>query len=145
MPSVNSLNRWVMKEPIWLTRPIVEAIHFSQIREHGGQYGIRDINLLESAIARPLNRWVYEQEAGIIMLSAAYGYGLAKNHCFIDGKKRVAFMAMYTFLGLNGYGIDATEPEVVDLMLGVADSSISEEQLIMWLQMHTFPDDGNVC
>ncbi len=128
-----------MKEPIWLTRSIVEAIHISQIREHGGQYGIRDINLLESAIARPINRWSYEQKSGIFLLAAAYGYGLVKNHCFIDGNKRVAFMAMYTFLGLNGYEIDTTEPEVVDLMLGVADSSISEEQLITWLQMHVFP------
>ncbi len=120
-----------MKEPIWLTRAIVEAIQISQIREHGGRYGIRDY------------RMAYEQEAGIAILAAAYGYGLAKNHCFIDGNKRVAFMAMYTFLGLNGYEIDATEPEVVDLMLGVADSSISEEQLITWLQTHTFPDDGS--
>lgn len=125
-----------MKEPIWLTRSIVEAIHISQIREHGGQFGIRDINLLESAIVRPMNRWAYEQESDSAVLAAAYGFGLAKNHCFIDGNKRVAFMAMYTFLGLNGYEIDATEPEVVDLMLGVADSSISEEQLIRWLRMH---------
>jgi death-on-curing protein len=132
-----------MKEPIWLTRSIVEAIHISQIREHGGQYGIRDRNLLESAIARPMNRWVYEKESDIVILAAAYGYGLAKNHCFIDGNKRVAFMAVYTFLGLNGYEIDATEPEVVDLMLGVADSSISEEQLINWLQMHVAPNSDS--
>ncbi len=94
-----------MKEPIWLTKSIVEAIHISQIREHGGQYGIKDINLLESAIARPMSRWAYEQEADIVILAAAYGYGLAKNPCFIDGNKRVAFMAMYTFLGLNGFEI----------------------------------------
>ncbi|MBS4021848.1 MAG: type II toxin-antitoxin system death-on-curing family toxin [Dethiobacter sp.] len=131
-----------MNEPICLTKSIVETIHFSQIREHGGQYGIRDINLLESALARPINRWVYEQESDIVILAAAYGYGLAKNHCFIDGNKRVAFMAMYTFLGLNGYEIEATEPEVVDLMLGVADSRISEEQLIHWLRIHVVPD-GN--
>ena len=129
-----------MKEPIWLTRSIIEAIHISQIREHGGQYEIRDTNLLESAIARPMNRWAYEQESDIVILAAAYGYGIAKNHCFIDGNKRIAFMAMYTFLGINGYEIDATEPEVVDLMLGVADSSISEEQLIAWLRMHFVPD-----
>ncbi len=132
-----------MKEPIWLTRSIIEAIHISQIREHGGQYEIRDTNLLESAIARPMNRWAYEQESDIVILAAAYGYGIAKNHCFIDGNKRTAFMAMYTFLGLNGYEIDATEPEVVDLMLDVADSSISEEQLITWLRMRVFPGDGN--
>ena len=132
-----------MQEPISLTRSIIEAIHISQIREHGGQYGIRDTNLLESAIARPMNRWAYEQESDTVMLAAAYGYGLVKNHCFIDGNKRVAFMAIYTFLGLNGYEIDATEPEVVDAMLGVADSSISEEQLMAWLRMHVFPGEGN--
>ena len=124
-----------MKEPIWLTRSIVETIHISQIREHGGQYRIRDITLLESARSRPMNRWAYEQESDILILAAAYGYSLAKNHCFVDGNKRIAFMAMYTFLGLNGYDIDATEPEVVDFMLGVADSSISEEQLIHWLRL----------
>lgn len=125
-----------MRQPVWLTRAIVEAIHLSQIREHGGQYGIRDTNLLESALARPVNRWVYDLESDIIILAAAYGYGLAKNHCFIDGNKRVAFMAMYTFLSLNGYEIDASEPEVVDIMLSVADSSVAEEQLIVWLRKH---------
>ena len=125
-----------MNEPIWLTKSIIEAIHISQLREHGGQYEIRDINLLESALARPMNRWAYEKESDIVILAAAYGYGLAKNHCFFDGNKRVAFMAMYTFLGLNGFEIGATEPEVVDIMLGVADSSIAEEQLIRWLRMH---------
>ncbi len=129
-----------MKEPIWLTKAILEAIHTSQIREHGGQYGIRDTNLLESALARPINLWAYKQESDIVILAAAYGYALSKNHSFIDGNKRTAFMAMYTFLGLNDYKIDATEPEVVTLMLGVADSSISEEQLIRWLRTHTNRD-----
>ncbi len=123
-----------MREPVWLTKYIIETIHLSQIREHGGQYGIRDTNLLESALARPKNRWAYEKESDIIILAAAYGYGLAKNHCFIDGNKRGAFMAMYTFLGLNGYEIETTEPEVVALMLGVADSSVSEDELISWLR-----------
>jgi death-on-curing protein len=125
-----------MKKLVWLTRSIVEAIHFSQIREHGGQYGLRYLNLLESALARPINRLSYEQESDIVILAATYGYGLAKNHCFIDGNKRVSFMAMFTYLSLNGYEIEATEPEVVDLMLGVADSSVSEDELITWLRKH---------
>ncbi|MDO9534268.1 MAG: type II toxin-antitoxin system death-on-curing family toxin [Bacillota bacterium] len=132
----------MMRQPVWLTKTIVEAIHLSQIREHGGQYGIRDTNLFESALARPINCWAYEQESDIFILAAAYGYGLAKNHCFIDGNKRVAFMAMYTFLGLNGYEIHATEPEVVDIMLGVADSSVSEEQLIVWLRKNARQDSN---
>lgn len=130
-----------MKQPLWLTKIIVEAIHLSQIREHGGQYGIRDTNLLESALSRPINRWAYRQESDIFNLAATYGYGLSKNHCFVDGNKRVAFMVMYTFLGLNGYVIDVTEPEVVDIMLGVADSSVSEEQLTAWLRRHTKPEN----
>jgi death-on-curing protein len=78
-----------------------------------------------------------------VILAAAYGYGFAKNHCFVDSNKRVAFMTMYTFLNLNGYEINATEPQVVDLMLGVADGSITEEQLITWLRMHVLPDDDD--
>jgi len=118
---------------------MVEAIQISQIREHGGRYGIRDENLLESALARPINRWLYKQETDTLVLAAAYGYGLVKNHCFVDGNKRAAFMAMYTFLGLNGIENEATEPEVVDLMLGLADGSISEESLIRWLRTHAGP------
>lgn len=128
-----------MAEPIWLTKSIVQAIHMSQLREHGGQYGVRDNNLLESALTRPMNRWAYDQESDILLLAAAYGYGLAKNHCFVDGNKRAAFMAMYTFLGLNGYEIHASEPSIVALMLGVADSSISEFELHKWLQQHSTP------
>lgn len=129
-----------MKRLVWLTKAIIEEIHIGQISEHGGHYGIRNTNLLESALARPMNRWENEQESDIVILAAAYGYELARNHCFIDGNKRVAFMAMYIFLGLNGYELDAIEPEVVDLMLGVADSSISEVQLIYWLRAHAVPD-----
>ncbi len=126
-----------MAEPIWLKKSIVQAIHMSQLREHGGQYGVRDNNLLESALTRPMNRWAYDQESDILVLAAAYGYGLAKNHCFVDGNKRAAFMAMYTFLGLNGYEIQASEPSIVALMLGVADSNISEFELHKWLQQHS--------
>jgi death-on-curing protein len=123
-----------VKKPFWLSRSIVEAIHISQIREHGGLPGLRDLNALESAMARPINHWHYEQKTEIAALAAAYGFSLAKNHCFIDGNKRVAFMAMYTFLGLNGYELEATEREVVDLMYAVAGGSVSEEQLVFWLR-----------
>ncbi len=126
-----------MKEPIWLTRSIIETIHVNQIKEHGGQYGLRDENLLESVISRPLNRWLYEQDTDVFSLAAAYGFGFAKNHSFIDGNKMLAFMAMYTFLGLNGYEIIASEPEVVDFIMGVADNNYSETKLVFWLRNHT--------
>ena len=126
-----------MKEPIWLTRSIIETIHVNQIKEHGGQYGLRDEKLLESAISRPLNRWLYEQDIDVFTLAAAYGFGFAKTHSFVDGNKRLAFMAMYTFLGLNGYEIIASEPEVVDFIMGVADNSYSETELVLWLRTHS--------
>jgi len=118
---------------------MIEAIHIDQIKEHGGQFGIRDENLLEATLARPLHRWNYEPKSDLPILAAAYGFALAKNHSFVDGNKRVAFMAMYTFLGLNGYENVAPEPEIVNIMLGVASGSISEEELANWLHKHTIP------
>lgn len=123
-----------MQTPIWLSKQIVTAIHIRQIREHGGQYGIRDYNLLDSALLRPINRWLYEPGMDLFSLAAAYGFGIVKNHCFIDGNKRTAFMAMYVFLALNNHQINAPEPMAVDLIMGLAEGSISQEQLADWLR-----------
>ena len=125
------------KEPRWLTRAIIEAIHTDQIRQHGGSFGVRDAGLLESALDRPRNRWHYEPEAALSELGAAYAYGIAKNHPFIDGNKRAAFEAMYVFMGLNGWRIRASEDEVVSTMVGVAAGAINEASLADWLEEHT--------
>ncbi len=101
-----------MDEPHWLSRLVVDAMKLDQIREHGGQPGLRDENLLESALARPLNKFAYEGTHDLAELAAAYGYGLARNHAYVDGNKRIAFMAMYVFLAMNGFEIEASEPEV---------------------------------
>ena len=85
---------------------------------------------------RPRNRWHYEPDADLAQIASAYGYGLARNHAFVDGNKRVAFLVMYVFLGLNGYRIEAGEPEVVAVMLGVADGSVEEQTLADWLRDH---------
>ncbi len=122
------------EQPQWLTASLVQAIHLRQIREHGGHYGVRDRNLLESALARPMNRWLHEGDADIFVLAGMLCYALCRSHCFIDGNKRVAFMAMYTFLGLHGYEIEAPEPEIVDLMLAVAEGNIGEPELVEWLK-----------
>lgn len=122
-------------EPVWLTWSIVQAIHFDQVLQHGGVHGVRDVGLIESALARPVNKWRFE-EADLFALAAAYGFGLAKNHGFEDGNKRVAFLAMYTFLGLNGFDLDAPEVEAVQMMVGVADGSIGEMKLSAWLRSH---------
>jgi len=124
--------------PIWLDRLIVEAIHFDQLRLHGGLPGIRDENALESALARPQHRSVYDSTSDLTVVAAAYGYGLVTSHPFIDGNKRVGFLAMYVFLGLNGLEIVAEEPEVVGLMVAVADGRCSEEELATWLREHAF-------
>lgn len=112
---------------------MVDAMHLDQIREHGGQAGLRDENLLESALARPRNRFAYEGEASLAELAASYGYGLAKNHAYLDGNKRIAFMAMYVFLAMNGSEIAAEETAVVLLMTGLAAGELEEEQLSAWL------------
>ena len=121
-------------EPTWLSRAIVEALQADQIREHGGQLGLRERGLLESALARPQHVWSYDNDADLADLAAEYGFGLAKNHAFLDGNKRIAFVAMNVFLILNGHEIEAAEPAVVDTMLRVADGRNTVEDLAAWIR-----------
>ena len=127
------------REPRWLTPNMVLAIHADQLRQHGGAIGLRDQGLFESALQRPMHRWQYDPKADLCFLAAAYGIGLAKNHPFVDGNKRIAFQAMYVFLGLNGRRIIADEPEVVSLMVGTASGDIDESHLAEWLRQHSQP------
>ncbi len=129
-----------MDEPVWLSRRIVDAAHADQLRQHGGAAGLRDENALESALARPRNKWVYEPDIGIASLAAAYGYGLATNHGYSAGNKSVAFMAMYLFLGLNDWELEVAEPEVVEVMLSVADGRLGEKALALWVHEHIFEE-----
>ena len=115
-----------MRQPAWLTRTVLEAVHIDLIREHGGALGIRDEAMLESALARPQQKWSYDEAADLADLAAAYGYGLARNHGFVDGNKRVALMATYIFLALNGRELNTREPETVTIMTEVAAGSVSE-------------------
>jgi death on curing protein len=126
-----------VNEPRWLSATMIRAIHTSQVQEHGGSLGLRDKGLLDSALDRPRNRFHYEPEADLIDLAASYGFGLARNHPFVDGNKRVAFQAMYVFLGLNGLRIDAEEPEVVRIILALAAGELQERDLVEWLRQHT--------
>ena len=121
-----------MSEPLWISEDIVKIIHDAQIAEHGGSPGIRDENLLSASVARPRHLFTYS-EPTLFDLAAAYGYGLAKNHPFIDGNKRVAFMVMYTFLGLNGYSLDVPEMDVVEMMEGLATDRENQDSLAQWL------------
>jgi len=114
-------------------------MHVDQVREHGGQLGLRDAALLESALARPQHVWSYESGADLAQFAAEYAFGLAKNHAFMDGNKRIALVAANVFLILNGFEIDASEPAVVDVMLRLADGRMSRPKFAEWLRSTMTP------
>ena len=123
-----------MREPRWLARMVVDAIHSDQLREHGGLPGVRDENALESALARPQRKWHYGEETDIPVLAAAYSFALVRNHPYRDGNKRIGFLAMVTFLGINAYTFEATDAEVVTTFLALAAGEASEDQLADWIR-----------
>lgn len=123
-------------EPVWLTRVALDAIHTDQIREHGGLFGVRDENALESALNRPRNKWLYDRSADLPTLAAAYAFGLALNHPYYDGNKRLALLAMLTFLAINGHDIDASDDEVLTAMLALAGGRLGESDLAVWVLNH---------
>ncbi len=127
-----------MHEPIWLSREIVGAIHAELIREHGGTLGVRDEGLIDSALARPQHKWMYSEKE-LAILAAAYCFGLAKNHGFIDGNKRVALMATYVFLYLNGLELDAPEAEAYVEISELAAGGRTEEELATWIRARMQP------
>lgn len=126
-------------EPRWLSRLIVDAIHTDQLREHGGLPGIRDENVLESALARAHQKWHYTPDTDLATLAAAYGFGLVKNHPYRDGNKRIGLLAIATFLGINGYELRATDADVVTQIPALADHRVSEAELADWIRTHSAP------
>ncbi|MBI4966716.1 MAG: type II toxin-antitoxin system death-on-curing family toxin [Rhodospirillales bacterium] len=121
-----------MSEPLWLSLKLVLAVHERVLAEHGGASGLRDPGLLESALERPRNRYTYES-ADIVALAASYAFGLAKNHPFIDGNKRIAFMAAAIFLETDGYQLTAGEAEATIAVLQLAAGEIDEVAFAHWL------------
>ena len=117
----------------WLSVPIVLAIHDEQLVAHGGSGGVRDVALLESALNRPLNKWNYEN-AELPELAAAYAYGIARNHPFVDGNKRTSLLALYTFLGINGIDFVVPEADAAAIILSLAAGEVSEESLARWIR-----------
>lgn len=117
----------------WLNEETVLAIHSEQLDEHGGGRGIRDIGLLQSALARPLNLHMYESP-DCADLAAAYAFGISKNHPFVDGNKRTAFVVAETFIMINGYLLSADDVECVLIMLKLAEGGISEGELASWFR-----------
>jgi death-on-curing protein len=120
---------------IWLLGSVVGAVHEEQLAEHGGAVGLRDKGLLDSALARPLHLAAYG-DPDAAALAAAYGFGLARNHPFIDGNKRTAFVAVELFLQLNGWRLTANDVDCVLTMLSLASGTLSEDAFADWLRGH---------
>lgn len=123
------------KDWIWVALAVAKSAHAEQIAEHGGGEGVRDEGLLESGMARPLNLAAYG-EPDAAELAAAYAYGIARNHPFVDGNKRTAAVVSETFLVLNGYSLNATDAELVVAFLALAAGELSEEELADWFRGH---------
>jgi death on curing protein len=126
-----------MNEPIWLDRQSVILLQAESLAQHGGSSGIRDAGLLDSALTRPINKWNYNSEADLATLAAAYGFGLARNHPFVDGNKRIAFIATALFLRLNGYRLSSTALDEIQTMLRLAAGELGEEEFAVWIRNHT--------
>ena len=130
-----------MTEPEWLDLNIVLDFHAEQLALFGGADGMRDLGLLESALARPVNKFAYG-ETDLAALAAAYAFGVAKNHPFIDGNKRTALASIIVFLGLNGIDLDAPQEAATAIMLGLAAGEITEDDLGRWIADHSRPPEA---
>lgn len=125
-----------MAEPVWIDLAVVLAIHDEQLAEHGGQVGVRDRGLLESALARPTNQFSYGEES-LARLAASYACGISRNHPFIDGNKRTSLVVAELFLELNGIELTASDAESVTTFLQVAAGDLTEGTLADWIAAHS--------
>jgi len=122
-------------EPEWLSLDIALAVHDRQLAEHGGPTGVRDQDMLESALARPLNQWTYGED-DLCALAAAYAYGIARNHPFTDGNKRTAWVFARLFLVLNGQTLSFTPRMAIEVVLALAAGELGENELADWFRQH---------
>jgi len=130
-----------MNEPVWLAIELVEKVHARQLSEHGGPGGVRDQGMLESAIARPRQKFAYGDGAvDLPSLAAAYAFGLARNHPFVDGNKRTAAVLCELFLELNGYVLVADDADLYQVFLALAAGELTEQALAAWLRDHARPE-----
>lgn len=124
-----------MAEPVWILEEATMAIHSRQLSEHGGGEGVRDPGLLSSALARAKHLFTYSaDDPDLASLAAAYAFGIARNHPFVDGNKRTAYVVCRTFLQLNGVDFEATKEEKYKTFLTLAEGSLTEEQLANWIR-----------
>ena len=123
-----------MKDIVWVMSETILAVHDEQLAQHGGAQGIRDLNIIQSALARPCNLALYEDCDDLARLAAAYANGIARNHGFVDGNKRTALVTADLLLMLNGHELRSTPAENVLTIIGVADGSLSEDDLTIWFR-----------
>jgi death-on-curing protein len=128
--------------PTWLDRRAVLLLHDESLAMFGGAPGLRDEGLLDSALGRPINQYQYDSVHDLASLAAAYGYGIAKNHAFIDGNKRSAFLAIGVFLRINGRRLVVGQVEAIRTILALADGTLDERQLADWIRVHLQPGPG---
>lgn len=126
-----------MNEPRWLDRRAILLLHAEALAAHGGITGLRDPSLLDSALNRPINQYLYDPAADLAQLAAAYGFGLAKNHAFADGNKRIAFIATALFLRSNGYRLVSEPIDEIRTMMSLAAGDLSEQEFAVWLRTHS--------
>jgi death-on-curing protein len=122
-----------MSEPLWLSQPGVVAMHQEQLARFGGPQGLRDVGMLVSALGRPRNKWTYE-DADLISCAAAYAFDLARNHPFVDGNKRIAFIAMGAFLEKNGVRFECDQAQAITAIVELAAGNLSEDGLEAWIR-----------
>ncbi len=123
-----------MKDIVWVMSETILAVHDEQLAQHGGAQGIGDLNIIQSALARPCNLALHEDCDDLARLAAAYAYGIARNHGLVDGNKRTALVTADLFLMLNGHELRSTPAENVLTIIGVADGSLSEDDLTIWFR-----------
>lgn len=129
-----------MSEPIWIEIQLALAIHERQLAEHGGGSGVRDEGMLESALARPQQKYVYgADDTDLVTLAAAYTFGLARNHPCIDGNKRTAAVACELFLNLNGFELVASDEDLYPVFMALAAGELDEEGFTAWLRQNARP------
>ena len=129
----------MIEEPIWVEKPEVLIVHSAQLAQHGGSDGIRDVTLLDSALAKPKNVYACAENVTLPRLAASYAFGIARNYPFLDGNKRTALVICEGFLRLNGIAITALPEEKYFTFLHLASGEISEEELTSWLTDHAIP------
>jgi death on curing protein len=126
----------VTHEPRWIDKRALLLLHEESLAMFGGARGLRDEGLLDSALARPVNQYLYDKTKDVAALAAAYGYGIAKNHAFVDGNKRAAFLSIGLLLGLNGKRLRVDQVDAIQTILALAAGTLDEHSLASWIRNH---------